>query len=218
MSKQALSLTYFVNNGKHFILSSGLLKALDWTKLTHRILLAKVLSYHILLKDYVLWNWWRYLIRHCLLISHNVEVMTKRRSRSLRKNRHFPVKSTLLLKKLIKSWFHEIFLAWSRFIVLSHAVFLQFNGILNSYLARILCMIFVWSRPRRRSGPSRRINPYKFFCRSRDFDSIRQHLWQLLEQLMMVLLCGWMLLHNGGRRWGGGWWRGTGWPPIAVLV
>ena len=32
----------------------------------------------------------------------------------------FSVKATYLLKKLLKSWFHEIFWEWSRFIVLFH--------------------------------------------------------------------------------------------------
>ena len=34
----------------------------------------------------------------------------------------FSVKSTVLLKKLLKSWFHGNFWAWSRFIVLFHTV------------------------------------------------------------------------------------------------
>ena len=35
-------------------------------------------------------------------------------------NQHFSVKSTFLLRKLVKSCFHEPFLAWSHFIVFFH--------------------------------------------------------------------------------------------------
>ena len=40
----------------------------------------------------------------------------------LRKIYIFSVKSTTLLKKLLKRWFHGNFWAWSRFIVLFHTV------------------------------------------------------------------------------------------------
>ena len=40
-----------------------------------------------------------------------MEKYYKTRSQFLRKNQHFSVKSTFLLKKLLKSWFHEIFLS-----------------------------------------------------------------------------------------------------------
>ena len=39
-----------------------------------------------------------------------------------RKINIFSVKLTFLLKKLLKSWFHEMFWAWSRFMVLFHTV------------------------------------------------------------------------------------------------
>ena len=54
--------------------------------------------------------------------THSVKKYYQTRSRVLRKNQHFSVKSTFLLKKLLKSWFHEIFLAWSYFEVLFHTV------------------------------------------------------------------------------------------------
>ena len=49
---------------------------------------------------------------------HSVQKYYKTRSRFIRKNQHFSVKSTFSLMKLLKIRFHEILWVWSRFIVL----------------------------------------------------------------------------------------------------
>ena len=56
-----------------------------------------------------------------------VEKCFKMPSRFFWKITIFSVKSTFLLKKLLKSWFHEFFEAWSCFMVLFHCActFLQ---------------------------------------------------------------------------------------------
>ena len=58
------------------------------------------------------------------LTQQSVEKCCKTRLRFLRKNQHFSMnlKILLILKKLLKSWFHEIFFAWSYFAVLFHTV------------------------------------------------------------------------------------------------
>lgn len=102
-----------------------------------------------------------------------------------------------------KNWEGEIFsvTAWSFHIHFSRWYYIS----KLTHLARRLCLILWGQRPRRRRRPPRRIQP-NIILRPGQTNTVGQHFGQLLQKLMVVLLCG-LLHHWSGRR---GWRRRRG--------
>ena len=114
----------------------------------------------------------------------------------------FSVKSTFLLKKLVKSWFHGNFWAWSRFIVFFHTVSFHCwsHGFFTLY-AWLHELFFRQKREHlRRKGSyevlqkgsmwlyGRRMSGLSFSMSEMSFKQMRT--WMQTKQKMDVWLCG----------------------------
>lgn len=87
------------------------------------------------------------------------------------------------------------------------------------YLARRLCFVLWRHGPRRRGRPPRRIEPH-VILQPGQANAVGQHLGQLLQKLVVVLLCGRVLFHHrrggrGRRRWR---WACRTLPKIHILL
>ena len=82
-------------------------------------------------------------------------------------------------------------------------------GCQRSYLARTLCLVLRWHCFWGWGWSTGRAKPH-IILRSRQINPVGQHLRQLLQQLVMVFLCDWMMFDHRCRGWGWWGWRRTG--------